>query len=36
LGIDAPAVARELWVRMHPLRLAPDKIESRDARIAGR
>ena len=36
LGIDAPAVARELWVRTHPLRLAPDKIESRDARIAGR
>jgi hypothetical protein len=36
LGIDAPAVARELWLRTHPLRLAPDKIESRNARIAGR
>jgi hypothetical protein len=36
LGIDALAVARELWLRTHPLRLAPEKIESRDARIAGR
>jgi hypothetical protein len=35
LGIDAPAVARELWLRTHPLRLAHDKVDTRDARIAG-
>jgi hypothetical protein len=36
LGIDAPAAAREFWLRTHPLRLAPDKIDTRNARIAGR